>query len=152
MHVHSSDCLARALGVLPADMPSGSSARGRSPVTQKDFKRARDDLNHTKDRVDQMERRLGVVGDLAVPTAQDVAALRAELQLVFFARGSAKAALAAELADYNGGKAAVANGTADRGPPLKVRMYRVRLQREDQATPFPATQESVRALRAFDAS
>ena len=152
MHVHSSDCLARALGVLPADMPSGSSARGRSPVTQKDFKRARDDLNHTKDRVDQMERRLGVVGDLAVPTAQDVAALRAELQLVFFARGSAKAALAAELADYNGGKAAVANGTADRGPPLKVRMYSWAIHSLANANRPPPDDKPWVLLRTFAAS
>ena len=96
--VHSSDCLARTLCVLPASMPSGSSARGRSPVHQKDIRKGWDDLAQTKDRVDQ--------------TAQDVAFLRAELQLVFFASGSACAALAAELADYTAGKAAVASGTS----------------------------------------
>ena len=134
-------------------MPSGSSARGRSPVQQKDFRKARDELANTKDRVEQLEKRLGSVGDLAVQTTQDVAVLRAELQLVFFASGSARAALAAELAEYNEGKAAVANGTADRGAPLKVRMYRTLLCCvEEQATPYPATQESVRALRPFDAS
>ena len=110
--VHSSDCLARTLCVLPASMPSGSSARGRSPVHQKDIRKGWDDLAQTKDRVDQMEKGLGIVGDLAVQTAQDVAFLRAELQLVFFASGSACAALAAELADYTAGKAAVASGTS----------------------------------------
>ena len=65
---------------------------------QKDIRKGWDDLAQTKDRVDQ--------------TAQDVAFLRAELQLVFFASGSACAALAAELADYTAGKAAVASGTS----------------------------------------
>ena len=78
---------------------------------QKDIRKGWDDLAQTKDRVDQMEKGLGIVGDLAVQTAQDVAFLRAELQLVFFASGSACAALAAELADYTY-KAAVASGTA----------------------------------------
>ena len=152
--VHSSDCAARTCCVLPSgSMPSGSSARGRSPVQQKDFRKARDELANTKDRVEQLEKRLGSVGGLAVQTAQDVAVLRAELQVVFFASGSARAALEAELAEYNEGKAAVANGTADRGAPLKVRMYRTLLRCvEEQASPYPTTQESVRSLRSFDAS
>ena len=45
-------------GTMDLDDPKKSTSR----LAMKDFKRARDDLNHTKDRVDQMERRLGVVG------------------------------------------------------------------------------------------
>ena len=65
--------------------------------------------------------------------SQDVAFLQSELRLVFFASGTACAAL------------------AERGPPLKVRMYRTLLNCvEEQSTPYPATHESARALRAFD--
>lgn len=131
--------------------PSGSSARGRSPVTKRDFRKGRDDLVHTTGRVDQLEKKLHTVGDLAVQTAQEVAVLRSELQIVFLASGSAITRLTEELAAYNEGKAAVAHGTAERGPPLKVRLYRKLLQCvEAQAEPFPATRESVQALCAFD--
>ena len=96
--------------------------------------------------MDQLEKKLHTVGDLAVQTAQEVAVLRSELQIVFLASGSAITRLTEELAAYNEGKAAVAHGTAERGPPLKVRLYRKLLQCvEAQAEPFPAiTRNAIR--------
>ena len=60
--------------------------------------------------MDQLEKKLHTVGDLAVQTAQEVAVLRSELQIMFFASGSAITRLTEESAAYNEGKAAVAHG------------------------------------------
>ena len=55
----------------------------------------------------------------------------------FFASGTACVALTEELASFNAGKAAIASGSAERGPPLKVRMYKALLKCvEDQSVFF----------------
>ena len=97
--------------------------RKPTPVLRNEFDRQRNQLDKNTDRLDTLEKQIRGVGQLAVQTANDFAAHKAALQVVFFLAGGAKQACLQVLEQYNSETEAVRSGMQQKGAPLKVRLY-----------------------------
>ncbi|CAK9054019.1 LINE-1 retrotransposable element ORF2 protein, partial [Durusdinium trenchii] len=99
---------------------------------------------------DQLAAQLERVAAVAVRASSDAGEARADLQLVFFLQGRIRTKVMETLASYNSERPGILDGSRDKGPPLKCRIYEDLLAATlDQGAGQPTAVQALAALKDY---
>ena len=123
---------------------------GRDRERERDNVVGRSEFDRLQKGHDQLAAQLERVAAVAVRASSDAGEARADLQLVFFLQGRIRTKVMETLASYNSERPGILDGSRDKGPPLKCRIYEDLLAATlDQGAGQPTAVQALAALKDY---
>ena len=123
---------------------------GRDRERERDNAVGRSEFDRLQKGHDQLAAQLERVAAVAVRASSDAGEARADLQLVFFLQGCIRTKVMETLASYNSERPGILDGSRDKGPPLKCRIYEDLLAATlDQGAGQPTAVQALAALKDY---